>query len=182
MTPPRSAVSPPAPSPVWAGTEVPGVGWQRWVAGDVRGDALWRQRGAGTTSARAGSHVPHGGVGARPQHGTGWWSWSPPDTALDSGTGLLHTGDLGCCTGSQHFLPFSHPSEHPWPRAPVQLPHCQPCATPKTSLPHLAAGLGGPRGFGGQGLRGMGSVLPCHIAPPPQTTPAPQVWSDGALP
>lgn len=78
--------------------------------------------------------------GGLAQCGTGWWSWSPPDPALDSGIGLFHREDLGYCTDSQYFLPSSPLHSSPGPWAPVQLPCCQPCAAPKTSLPHLAEG------------------------------------------
>lgn len=124
--------------------------------------------------------VPHatwwrGGLARR---GTVWWSCSPPDTALDSGAGLLCRRDLGFCTDSQHFLPFSHLLEHLWTMGTCAAPILP--AAPKTSLPHLAAGLGGTYGIWWPGSL-WDQVPPALSHSPPQTTPAPQAWSSGAL-
>lgn len=127
---------------------------------------MWRHRGAGTTSARDGSHVPHGGVGAQAQRGTACWSWCPPDAKLDSGTELFHRADLGCCTDSQHFLPFSHLSEHLWTMGTCAAPML-PALCHSQNLPAPSGcRAGGTCGIWWPGSPWGWSLLPCHTAPP----------------
>lgn len=66
------------------------------------------------------SHVPHGGVGGLAQRGTGWWSWSPPDAALDRGTPPREGSEM--LHWLTAFPPLQPPAEHLW--APLQLPCC----------------------------------------------------------